>query len=291
MNTKDMIGIAEGRPQFAGNLHSHTVNSDGHLTPDESVALYRSHGYSFLCLNEHDLFTDYRDELDSGDFIIMPGIEASASLFDENDPEYRLKTHHMQGILGTKEMQSSAKKHFSHMEALEPVNVYGTWDGATAAQRLCDELRSRGCVVFYNHPVWSRVETEEFENTEGLTALEIYNFDTVEESGTGYDTTYWDRMLRKGKRIFAYASDDNHNSSEMPDSCGGRVFVTADELEHDVIVRALTEGSFYSTSGPEIYAFGVSGDIAYVRCSACERVNFICGGHVNAGGTVRAKNS
>lgn len=34
---------------FKGNLHSHTVNSDGRLTPAQSAAYYREHGYSFIC--------------------------------------------------------------------------------------------------------------------------------------------------------------------------------------------------------------------------------------------------
>lgn len=39
---------------YKGNLHSHTTNSDGHLTPEEAVALFKSQGYHFLCLSEHD---------------------------------------------------------------------------------------------------------------------------------------------------------------------------------------------------------------------------------------------
>ena len=43
---------------FKGNLHSHTVNSDGRLTPAQSAAYYREHGYSFICFSEHDYYTD-----------------------------------------------------------------------------------------------------------------------------------------------------------------------------------------------------------------------------------------
>lgn len=33
---------------YKGNLHSHTTNSDGHLTPTQAVALFRQYGYSFF---------------------------------------------------------------------------------------------------------------------------------------------------------------------------------------------------------------------------------------------------
>lgn len=58
-----------------------------------------------------------------------------------------------------------------------------------------------GMVATYNHPIWSRVREEEFINTEGIWALEIYNYNTVNESNTGYDETYFDVMLREGKKI------------------------------------------------------------------------------------------
>ena len=61
---------------YKGNLHSHTTNSDGRLTPEQSAAYYREHGYSFLCFSEHDYYTDLRTKLDRDDFITLPGLEA-----------------------------------------------------------------------------------------------------------------------------------------------------------------------------------------------------------------------
>lgn len=40
-------------PFFKGNLHCHTTVSDGKLSPDEVVALYRDLGYDFLALTDH----------------------------------------------------------------------------------------------------------------------------------------------------------------------------------------------------------------------------------------------
>ena len=48
---------------YKGNLHSHTTNSDGVWTPEQSAKNYRDAGYSFLCFSDHDLYTDYRREL------------------------------------------------------------------------------------------------------------------------------------------------------------------------------------------------------------------------------------
>ena len=40
-----------------GNTHTHTIESDGDSTPDESCAWYREHGYQFLVLTDHNLLT------------------------------------------------------------------------------------------------------------------------------------------------------------------------------------------------------------------------------------------
>jgi len=283
---QDQAGFPAGAHWYRGNLHSHTVNSDGKLTPAESAALYRAHGYHFLCLSEHDRYTDYRGELDREDFIILPGLEASANLLAGYEDHSRVRTHHMHGILGTGEMQAGAPLKFSHGQFLQPSVYFETWDGAGTAQQLADFLRKHGCLVTYNHPVWSRIEPADILTLEGIWALEIYNYNTVNESGTGADTTYWDLILRSGRQIFAFASDDNHNEGQFDDSCGGWIQAAAPSLTHDSIINSLLAGSFYSSSGPEITGWGIKNDHAFVDCSACERVNFICGGYINAGGTM-----
>jgi len=105
---------------YKGNLHSHTTNSDGAWTPDEAVEHYKANGYAFLCLSDHNLYTDYRYKYNSDLFLILPGTEIAAVLFDEKDGY--LKMHHLNGILGTKAMQEQAKSGlFQHMERIEPI--------------------------------------------------------------------------------------------------------------------------------------------------------------------------
>lgn len=281
---QDQNGFSETGNWYKGNLHSHTVNSDGKLTPAEAVELFRSHGYSFLCFSEHDLYTDYSQEFDCDNFIILPGLEASVILCEKEPPHRRLKVHHIHGILGTEEMQKAAGNQvFKESEFVEPPKFYGTWNGAGEAQRLCDYLRGRGCITTYNHPVWSRVEAEEFIYTEGLWALEIFNYNTVNESNTGSDTLNWDQMLRKGKRIAAVAADDNHNEGYFDDACGGFIVVKSDELTHESILKNMISGNYYSSAGPEIYGWGIKNGVAWIECSPVYRIDFVAGNHINDG--------
>ena len=106
------------------------------------------------------------------DFIILPGLEASAVLYYDDSSGRRKKVHHIHGILGTEEMQKNAALPPYQHNDIHPVHkYYGEWDGAAAAQKLADEMIQHGMIATYNHPIWSRVRESEFINTEGIWAL------------------------------------------------------------------------------------------------------------------------
>ena len=46
---------------WRGNLHMHTFWSDGRAFPEEAVAWYKSHGYHFLGVSDHNVFQDNPD--------------------------------------------------------------------------------------------------------------------------------------------------------------------------------------------------------------------------------------
>lgn len=270
---------------YKGNLHSHTTNSDGRMTPEESVRLHKQYGYSFLCLSEHDYYTDLRDRFDCDNFILLPGVEASVLLINR-DKNAMLKTHHIHGILGNEQMQQEAGGNLIQPgERLTPPMFIEEWNGLEAAQNLIDMLRAKGCFVTYNHPVWSRVEMDEVQGLKDIWGIEIYNYGTVVECGEGSDTVFWENMLRKGKKVHCFASDDNHNPWHFFDSFGGYVMVRSQELSHEAIVNHLLAGDYYSSSGPEIYQWGLEDGTVFVECSPCAKINFIVGGPVGSSET------
>ena len=278
--------FSESGSWYKGNLHSHTTNSDGRLTSAEAAAFYKNNGYHFLCLSEHDYYTDLRDQIDGETFILLPGVEASVNLLDETG-SYVKKTHHIHGILGNEAMRKAAgDKLLKHGERLIPPRFYGEWDGLKAAQDMIDTLNARGCFTTYNHPAWSRVEMDEVADLKHVWAVEVYNYGTVVECGEGYDSVFWEAMLRKGTRVGGFASDDNHNPPKFFDSFGGFVMVRSEELSHEAIVNHLMAGDYYFSAGPSIYQWGIEDGEVFVECSKAERINFIVGGPVGRSETI-----
>ncbi len=313
--------FADNQKWYKGNLHSHTINSDGKLTPAQSVLAYKQHGYSFMCLSDHDYYTDLRDEFDCESFILLPGVEGSVRLIDSSflnidvdeytggkgymdyHPneiwdkihslgEYRqIKTHHIHGILGNKAMQEASGENCFKENEYSPMRVYfDKWDGVKAAEDLSEYFKAKGCFTTYNHPIWSRVDFDDVRDIQGFWALEVYNYATVNECGEGEDTTFYDMLLRRGNTLNAFAADDNHNEGLYPDSFGGYVMVQAEELTHENIVNSLLEGRYYSSGGAEITQWGIKDNKVYVECPGAKRINFIFGGKVGSSRSVMYAN-
>lgn len=268
---------------YKGNLHTHTTDSDGECSPEEVVRRYKAHGYDFLAISDHHLYTDYHSQYGGADFLILPAVEAAASFIDSNGV-FR-KVHHMNGILGPKALRdASPEPPFHHGEKVGPFRYHGSWDGLQAAADMAKHLKDHGMIVTYNHPIWSRVEGADFLDTPYVDILEILNYGTEQESATGFDTTWWDVMLRSGRRMLADATDDAHAASW--DAFGGFIMVQAEELTHEAISSAILEGKYYSSEGPAIREWGVDDHgLARLVCSPCERLTLVFDGYVGAGRT------
>lgn len=268
---RDFLPLSDRGNWYKGNLHCHSTMSDGKLDPYTIVQMYKNKGYSFIAFSEHELFTAWK-EFNEENFIIIPGIERSVH------KKGTKKCYHIHGIQGSSEYRASSK--LSPLEHNEKIPV-PEWNGKETAQSIINELMSTGNMVTINHPLWSYNELDDIVDLDGYHALEIYNHGCEVENKTGLATVYWDSLLRRGKRIYGIATDDNHNKNsfnEAPpewDSFGGWICVNADNLTQDCIADSILKGKFYSSTGPEIYNYGIKDGVAFVECSPVKNIYFL----------------
>jgi hypothetical protein len=221
---------------YKGNLHSHSINSDGDSPPYELVAWYKRNGYHFLAITDHNTFTD-------------PG------LFDSNPNDNFL-------LIGAEEITNAKTVHVNAI-GINRVIPAQTGDSATALlQASIDAVREQGGVPLINHPnfLWAftAAEMKPLKRT-GL--LEIASaHPIVNHAGDGKVPSteqMWDELLTSGMRIWAAAVDDSHHfrgefSATQANPGGAWVSVRASALTRDAIVAALDGGEFYASTGPEI---------------------------------------
>ena len=116
---------------YKGNTHTHTLNSDGDSTPDDVVRWYRSHGYKFLVLTDHNFLTsvDALNALHGADekFLVMRGEEVTDT-FDK-------KPLHINGLDVARQVEPQ----------------HGT-SVADVLQRNVDAIRAARGVPHINHP-------------------------------------------------------------------------------------------------------------------------------------------
>lgn len=268
---KNALPFKEKGNWYKGNLHCHSTKSDGDLSPEKLVEIYKGEGYSFLALSDHRLFTN-REEFNTDSFLIMPAVENDVSVGETE------KCFHINGIQGSKTYIENSK--YGPLKHGERSESYG-WQGLATVQKMIDDLNNTGNLVMFNHPVWSLNELDDLLGLSGYFALEIYNFGCEIANQTACSTVYWDSLLRRGINVWGVATDDNHNRLFYKDallgidSFGGWVSVKAEELTHDDIADALSKGRFYSSSGPEIYDFGIKDGKVFIECSDVEVICFI----------------
>lgn len=232
----------EGR-WLKGNLHTHTTVSDGKLSVEDCIALYRSKGYDFLCITDHHLcrMGGVQDGL-----LILGGVELNNNCYSPR------VCYHLTGA-----------------GLQRPVQLLPTDD----PQRMVDELKAAGAFVTLAHPAWSLMTDENLRTLQGYDASEIYNGVSEFYSGRGDSSIQLDTLAAGGRQVRLTAADDTHFYG--PDAGSGFVRVKAQQCTREAILQALYAGRYYSSQGPELYSLTreADGDIT-VTTSPLSRILF-----------------
>jgi len=238
-----------------GNLHTHTVRSDGANTPEEVMEKYYSEGYRFLAITDHWVYGDY-PQFNREDFLMFSGTELDIETPDRKD-------HHIValGIPETNKITDG----YTFEDEQKRNSLY-------TVPRIIEYFGQKGNVTIYAHPYWSKVDSGDIKNIHGLLGMEIYNHGSEFESNNGNSETYFDHFLYVRNKLYAFATDDSHELG--PYSRGGYIMAKTKDFTHQGILQALLDGSFYATSGPVIHDFYVEGNKAYFNCEPCSHIYF-----------------
>ena len=239
-----------------GGLHCHTTRSDGDLSPEATIVLHAAHGYDFLALTDHRKY-NFQNFAPESNVLIVPGMEMDAILKSRDGMCFHAVA------LGP----GAERNGYKQDEKLDS----GVVENQEQFQPIIDDPKAHNNIVFYCHPDWSRTPARSFEKLEGCFAMEIWNSGCVISCDMDVDNgMVWDELLIRDKRIYCVAVDDGH---AMEHHYNGWVMVNA-EKNVDCILKALVEGRYYSSCGPEIYDFYVDGEMAYCKCSPCKKIVF-----------------
>lgn len=221
---------------YKGNLHTHTKNSDGQFTPEETCILYSKKNYNFLAITDHNRMT--RCTSPSDNLLLIDSCEIDAENF------------HILGI-GIKEEINK--------EGLTP-------------QQVIDRMKQQNAIVIIAHPYWSGITSNKLLQLDGYEGIEIYNKVCERMVGKGYSNVHIDEVLQERRKVFCFAVDDAHIEADI--GCGF-IMVKAAELTKDSILTSIKNGYFYSSTGAFINDIIIENETAKVHCSPAEIIDFI----------------
>jgi hypothetical protein len=208
---------------FAGDLHMHTVHSDGDWTVRGLAAAAREAGLDFIFVTDHNTASHHRevDEADGGSrqTLVMRGEEVTT----------------YGGHANAWGLSAGAFVDFR----VRPGDAVGMSQVAAHAHRL-------GALISVNHPSalcggcdWSYGDAiKEFD------AVEVWNgeWDGTDESAL----KTWDGLLQRGLRPTAIASSDTHRAQNPV----GRptTHVAAVQLTQAALLNSIRRGRIYLTA-------------------------------------------
>lgn len=240
---------------YKANLHMHTTISDGQLTLEETKRLYKEHGYSIVAFTDHEVMVPHNDLTDE-DFLAITSTEISFNISYEREFMFN-KVYHLNfysrnpnknaySTFSKKRVWLNHSKQYISEEQNE-IDFARTYS-INDVNNIISMAKKDGCIVSYNHPVWSLQNYSDYGELKGLWGIEWWNTGCACE---GYFDTIQpiDDLLRKGENVFPLATDDAH---ELKHCFGGWVNVKANKLNYESVFNALENGDFYSSTGPEI---------------------------------------
>ncbi len=232
---------------FKGNLHTHTLKSDGDASPEKVARWYGRHGYDFLTLTDHDRLTLVGHPHGRGGStipLLIPGEEVLV-----RSPEVDTEVHiNAIGI----------------SRRVEPIVAE---ELLPAIQANIDAVLAAGGITSINHPNFSwAIDHDIISRLTGTSLFEVFNgepsVNMYGAPGRPSNEQIWDNVLSAGKLIFGVATDDSHNyldfSPGLSNPGRGWVMVRATQLTEEVIVEALSLGNFYASTGVALPQLEVS---------------------------------
>lgn len=220
---------ADGPRWYRGDLHSHTVHSDGEISVPDRVRGAVERGQDFLAITDHNTVSHFR-ELDAWPDVITPIRGSEVTTFHG---------------------------HFNCFGLGEVIDWRDAARGNGAA-RIVDQAHGQGALISINHPSafgdpWCGGCHLDFALVDYATidAIEVWNGRwRMPESDNNGALAFWTDLLDAGFRPTAVSGTDSHSAEEDEYIALPMNHVYADDRSEASILDGIRRGRVFLSSGP-----------------------------------------
>jgi hypothetical protein len=217
-----------GRAWYRGDLHLHTVHSDGQLRPEELVAAARDAGLDFVASTEHN----------TSSAAGIWGRHATDDLLIIDGEEVTTRNGHL--VVAGLESGRWIDWRYRAVDDVLP--------------QVLHEIHRQGAIAIAAHPFAPCVACAWKFGVEGLDAMEVWNGPWTPDDEMSL--RHWDSALAstgaQGSWLPAVGSSDFHDDTEGDRVGLGQTVVLAEDLTRDAILAGIRAGSSYLTSSSEV---------------------------------------
>ncbi len=279
---------------YKANLHSHSTVSDGKWSPQELKELYIKMGYSIIAYTDHTILVPHND-LSDENFLALNGYEIAISegfhgdelnayrrgihinlisLDKDKNTQYYLWQPTPDNPLYSQRLVDDIAKYKVEVDkATSDGMAYPRWT-PVYINNLVKFMKEKGFFAVYNHPGWNMETYEQYSRYTEFDAMEIANSLGIINGNVDYCPAVYDEMLRSNIKLNCIATDDNHCNYPAKQEWGKSwTMIKADKLDYPTIAKALKDGNFYCSRGPEIKALWLDDkDVLHVECSEAVQI-------------------
>lgn len=268
---KDLLPQVER--YFKTNLHTHSTISDGKLTPPEVKKLYQDLGYQILCITDHNIIADHSD-MNEPDFLMLTGVEINYNS-ERYRPGFDGPVYHLNLISKRPDNLWSPSKPphkypggLAYEEKMTCQNMDTSYD-PDAVNAMIAKANEMGFLVMYNHPTWSCQSYPDYAPLKGLWGMELRNGECCRLGNDDNNARVYQDLLNLGNRLYPLGTDDMHR----PEAAGrGWIMVGAPALTYADVIRALENGDFYMSCGPQLESLYMEGTMLKLTCSEAREI-------------------
>ena len=209
---------------YRGELHAHTIESDGALTADELISAAHNANLDFLAITDHFTTSQW----------------------------WRIDDSHLPPMAILNSCEITSQNGHANIHGLKQwVDVYVDRDDWSPDQAAA-EVHKQGGVFCINHVMSSLLGWRHFGfDWSNADIFEIIH--SLEGANNIPQVSFWDTLLREGYRLIGVAGTDCHNPANEIETLGAlATWIYADKLSQGGIIAGLKRGNVFASRGPKL---------------------------------------
>ncbi|MDR3341755.1 MAG: hypothetical protein LBT14_03015 [Treponema sp.] len=235
---------------YRGDMHCHTIRSDGREGPAIVAANYRKAGFDFLSITDHGQYEPSIEAINAFkdvpiDFRLFPGEEV-------HPPQNNSHYVHFAGVSSVNALfRADPEKYHAEVNAIkEKLNLPEFINAAEYASALwvIEQIHKAGGMAIMAHPCWIQDNAYHIKESMYSYMLDTFPFDALELScgqsreENQMQISFWQQKRADGHSVNIVGSSDSHGTVNSTWFNLSKMVILAESCDKDPLIAGVKSG-------------------------------------------------